>query len=465
MIAPVSNAANPPDTPSRFNSEALEHLRTALKGQALLPGDAGFDEAILAWSRGIRHAPSIVVLPETAADVVAAVAFARDHDLPVAVQSTGHGVPVGCIDGMLINTMHMQGVTVDPATRIARVEAGAKWGSVVPVAQEHGLAPLSGSSTDVGVVGYTLGGGHGWLARKYGRAADRVVAADLVTAEGELLHVTEERHPDLFWAIRRGTSNFGIVTALEFELVPVAQVFGGSVMYPLMDASAVFAAFAGWVADLTDDVTASISIMRFPPLPELPPMLQGVACVVVRACAVDDLAAGEAAIAPMRSLGQPIIDTFGIMPFSAIDAISMDPVDPMPAIGRTLMLPSLDDAVIGALLAETGPGVESPILMTEIRYFGEAEAPFSLYAVGVTFSPEMHAAVSEALMGLGQALQPFAADRVMLNFLADGDVGDHRTRAAYSEADYLRLQRIKGAYDPGNRFRFNHNIPPAIVEA
>jgi len=457
-----------------FSPDAFAMLRDDLQGSAFLPSDADFAGAILTWSLGTRHEPAIVVLPESAHDVVCAMRFAHDHDLPVAVQGTGHGMPVACTGGMLINTQRMRGVEIDPERRIARVEAGAKWSHVIPLAHEYGLAPLCGSSSDVGVVGYTLGGGHGWLARRHGRAAERIVAADIVTARGDLIHVSAESNPDLLDALRGGSGNFGIVTSLEVGLVPVSHVYGGAVFYSLEDARAVFGAFNTWTKDLPESITAGISIMRFPPLPMLPPPLQGAACVVVRACACEDLDAAEQIIEPMRRLTTPLMDTFGALPFSAIDAISMDPTDPMPVAGRTLMLDSLDEAQVEALLSVAGPGIESPVLMVEVRYLGNSgayarehgtalAAPYVVYAIGVTGAPEAHVAVSGALEGIAGALAPFASDRVLLNFLGDGDVGEHRTRAAFDAEEYLRLQQVKTTYDPGNRFRFNHNILPMRI--
>jgi FAD/FMN-containing dehydrogenase len=459
-----------PVSSNLLKGEDLAFLRSKIQGQVFTPDEAGYAAAVASWSLNTRHVPLLVVLAESAADVAAAVRFASERDLPVGVQATGHGSPVACVGGILINTTRMQGVTIDSDKQSARVEAGAKWSAVIPLAQEHGLAPLSGSSTDVGVVGYTLGGGTGWLARQYGRAADRIIAADLVTADGNLVQVSRDSHPDLFWAIHGGSSNFGIVTSLEFGLVPVERVYGGSVMYPLEMAREVFAAFNTWTASLPESITATITIMRFPPLPFLPPMLQGVAAVIVRACAVGDLAAGEASIAPMRSLGAPILDTFDTMPFTAIDAISMDPVEPLPAVGRTLTLPSLDAETVDVLLSVAGPGIESPVLMFEIRHLtnpaaGHRLAPddaaFSVYAVGITPAPEAKTAVERALEEFGDALASHASSHVLLNFLGDGDVGELRTRAAFSETDYLRMQEIKAIHDPGNRFRFNHNIAPA----
>jgi hypothetical protein len=372
---------------------------------------------------------------------------------------------------MLINTSRMQRVSIFPDRSQARVEAGVRWEKVIPLAAQHGLAPLNGTSSSVGVVGYTLGGGHGWLARKYGRAAERVVAADVVTATGELLHVSADSHPDLFWAIRGGGGNFGIVTALEFELVPVDEVFGGSVMYPLADAPRVFAAYSRWAATVPEDVTSSITILRLPAAPTLPPPLQGAQMVVIRACAVGDLRDGEAAIAPMRSLGTPAMDTFGVMPYTAIDAISMDPKESMPALATTVTLPALDEPTIVALLGVAGPGVETPIVAIEVRDLrrnGQQDrtagagsfAGLSLFAVGAAMSPEATVALTSALDELRDALRPHAGERVAYNFLGEGDVGPERTRAAFGEEAFARLQDVKRRYDPGNRFRFNHNIVP-----
>ena len=456
---------------SSLDPEPVASLRAEIKGDVYLPGNDGFDDAIRAWSANIRHAPEIAVMPEDAHDVSRAVTFAHRFGLPVAVQGTGHGVPVACDEGMLINTSRMQRVSIFPDRSQARVEAGVTWEKVTPLAAQHGLAPLNGSASGVGVVGYTLGGGYGWLARKYGRAADRVVAADLVTATGELLHVSADSHPDLFWAIRGGGGNFGIVTALEFDLVPVEEVFGGSVMYPLADAPRVFAAYSQWAESVPDDITSSITILRLPAAPTLSPPLQGAQVVVIRACAVGDPGDGEAAIAPMRSLGTPVMDTFSVMPYTEIDAISMDPKESMPALATTLTLPALDEGTIAALLKVAGPGVETPLVAIEVRDFrrnGQHDttagagsfAGLSLFAVGGMMSPEAKVELAAALDGLRHAMRPHAVERVALNFLGEGDVGPERTRAAFGEDAFARLQDVKRRYDPQNRFRFNHNIAP-----
>ncbi len=456
---------------SSLDPEAIASLRNNVQGSVYLPDDAGYDDAVRAWAAHARHSPNVAVMPETDQDVARAVALAHRFDLPVAVQVTGHGVPRSANEGVFINTARMQGVSIDPERKLARAEAGVTWESLIPRAAEYGLAPLSGSSSTVGVVGYTLGGGYGWLARKYGRAADRVVSADVVTAEGELLHVTADAHPDLFWAIRGGGGNFGVVTALEFELVEVADVFGGSVMYPLEDAPRIFEAYSQWTASVTDDITSSIGILRMPPAPAIPPPLRGAQLVVIRACASGDLHAGEAAIAPMRLLGTQVMDTFTSMPFTQIDAISMDPKESMPALGTTMMLEDLDASAADALLGQMGAGVESPLLALEIRDYrrttveeGDTGAGsrfgLSMFAIGPVMSDEGKAALGDALSRLREAMQPYATEEVLLNFVGEGDVGADRTKAAYPDADFARLQEIKRRYDPQNRFRFNHNIAP-----
>ncbi|MGI8485776.1 MAG: FAD-binding oxidoreductase, partial [Thermomicrobiales bacterium] len=303
-----------------------------------------------------------------------------------------------------------------------------------------------------------------------------VVSADIVTATGDLLHVSTDEHADLFWALRGGSGNFGVVTALEFELVPVETIFGGAVFYPLTEAAPVMTAFADWVETLPEEITASVAIMRFPPLPFLPPMLRGQSVITIRACAVGDLTRAEEIVAPMRSLGTPILDTFGTMPFTAIDAISSDPIDPMPAVGATRLLRELSTDTIADLLSVAGPECDLPVLMVEIRHIAGAvdrqdraagsanrhDEPFALYAVGVAMGEEGRSVVLAGIDRVTTSLAAHTSPGVFLNFLGDGDCGPERTRAAYQPDDYARLGQIKAIYDPSNRFRFNCNIAPAV---
>jgi len=479
MVFRVSEAGLETRAPHTITMNDFADLRLGLRGDVLIPGNPGYQEAVAAWVANAGHRPDLVVLAECASDIQLAVRFAGERGLPVGVQATGHGVLTPVTRGILINTARMQGVTVDPMTRTARVEAGVKWKSVVPLAQEHGLAPLVGSTTDVGVVGYTLGGGTGWLARRYGFAADRIVAADLVTADGDLVHVTEVAHPELFWALRGGGGNFGIVTALEFELVPVDTVFGGNAFYPIARTKEVLSTFAAWTKDLPPEITASAGILRIPSLPDLPEPLQGATVVFVRACGIGNLDEVAAIIGPIRRIGDiaPVMDTFGVMPFGAIDAISMDPVDPMPLAGATTSLKVLDAETIDRLVAVAGEDVETPVMMIEIRYIEGAvdrmprrdgvanrhDAPMAVMMGAVVPDPTLAPAIHAALAEVEAALAPASSGSLLLNFLHLGDGSREQVQACYAKDDYLRLRQVKAELDPGNMFRYNANIPPATV--
>lgn len=479
MVLRVREAGLETRVPHIITMTDYAELKASLRGYAFMPGEDGYAGAVAAWVANAGHRPDLVVLAECASDIQTAVRFAGERGLPVGVQATGHGALMPITRGILINTSRMQGVMIDPEARTARVEAGVKWASVVPQAHAHGLAPLVGSTTDVGVVGYTLGGGTGWLARQYGFAADRIVAAELVTADSDLLHVTEVAHPELFWALRGGSGNFGIVTALEFEMLPVEYVFGGNTFYPVSHAKEVLTAFSEWTKDLPSEITASCGILRLPPLPELPPALQGATVVFTRACGIGNLEQAEAIIGPIRRIGgiAPVMDTFGVMPFAAIDAISMDPVDPMPFAAATATLNDLDEATIDRLLAVAGEGCETPVMMIEIRYIEGAvdrmprfggvanrhDAPMVVMMGAVVFDPSRAPAIHAALREVEDAFAPASNGETLVNFLHLGDVTEERVRSCFAKDDYLRLRQVKAELDPGNMFRFNANIPPCTI--
>jgi FAD/FMN-containing dehydrogenase len=473
MMTPAFASTSTASLAFSSTSVAILQLQESVRGSVLTPDHADFASAWSAWVANVLHSPALIVLAETGQDVVAAVRFARDYDLPVGVQATGHGAADGITGGVLVNTCRMKGYSVDPVKATARVEAGVKWSDIIEEIHKYGLAALSGSTTDVGIVGYTLGGGTGWFARKYGFAADQVVAADLVTADGELIHVTAETYPDLFWAIRGGTGNFGIVTALEFGLIPVDNLFGGAIFYDLTEAPRILRAYTEWVATLPESVTSSISLMRFPAVPLVPEPLQGRNAIVIRA--VGPVIGSEFLIEPMRKLAEPIIDTFGYFPYTAIDAVSMDPVDPMPEVSTSYLLHSLTPEGIDSLLEVAGADVDFPILMLEIRHIDGAarkapfegsaanrhDVPYLVLALGVPFVPEMVPALQAAHQRLAKALEPVATGYTFANFVMLGENVPGRTKLAYQPDVYARLQAVKAKYDPANRFRFNRNIPPA----
>jgi FAD/FMN-containing dehydrogenase len=449
-------------------------MRARLRGALLRPGDDGYDGARAAWNLNARQRPAVVVMAESADDVVAAVRLAHDEGLDVAVMATGHGTAAPWDGGLLVNTSRMTGVHIDPQARTARVEAGARWADVVPGAARHGLAGLPGSSTRVGVVGYTMGGGFGWLGRKYGFAAGSVTRAEVVTAAGELVTASADENADLFWGLKGGGGNFGIVTSLESALHPVERVYGGNLYYPIDRAREVLECYAGWSATLPAEMMSAATFRSFPPLPMIPEPFRGRSLIAVRAVySGADLAAGERLLEPVReALGEPAIDTFAVISVAALDSISMDPVDPIGAHQHSELLRDLTPETI-AMLVEAG--TDSPLVMLEARQLGGAlsrrtpdlhpmghsQARFTLNAIGVTPTPESALAVRNYLAHVAEAAAPHATGAAYLNFLDLDGATPQRVRAAYSAADWTRLVELKDRYDPHNLFRFNRNIPPS----
>lgn len=460
-----------------IQGSTLEVLRSGLRGTAYAAGEEGYDEASRAWNLNAHQEPALVVMAEGAADVMAAVRFARDLGVGVGVMATGHGVGAACDGGVLINTSRMRGVRVDPVARTARVEAGALWTDVIPEAQAHGLAGLVGSSSNVGVVGYTMGGGFGWLGRKYGLNSAGITEADVVTADGELLRVSPDEHPELFWGLGGGGGNFGIVTSLEFKLHPLTSVYGGNAFYPLEKAHEVLEHYADWSADLPEEMTTAVTFLNVPPLPDIPEPLRGGSFVVVRGCYSGERPEdGEKLFRPVReALGEPVMDTFGVMPVAAMDAISMDPVDPMGAIQHAEMLRDLSPGTIEALIEVAGPESGSPLIMLEVRQLGGAlsgaadrlspmgagEAKFIMNGIGATFTPEMAEGVKAHLARVSEATRGHQTGETYLNFMELDDTGPDKVRAAYPPEDWERLVALKDRHDPGNLFRFNRNIAPS----
>ncbi len=460
-----------------MQGSTLETLRAGLRGTAHVPGEEGYDDASRAWNLAAHQAPALVVVAGGAADVMAAVRFARDAGIGVGVMATGHGVGAPCDGGVLINTSKMRGVRVDPVSRTARVEAGALWADVVQEAQPHGLGGLMGSTSHVGVVGYTMGGGFGWLGRKYGFNAASVREADVVTAAGELVRLSAEDNPDLFWGLGGGGGNFGIVTSLKFDLYPVGTLYGGDIFYPMEKAAEVLDAYARWSADLPDEWSTGVAFLNIPPLPALPELLRGRSVIALRGCYCGESPGdGEEMLRPVREgLGEPIMDTFGPMPFAAMDSISMDPVDPMGARQHSEMLRELSPEAIETLVEVAGAGSESPLILLEIRQLGGAltrtadrlstmgkgDSGFIMNGVGPAFTPEMAEGIMAYLTRVAEATRPFQTGDTYVNFMELGGASAQRVKAAYAPEDYERLVALKDRYDPQNLFRFNRNIAPS----
>ncbi len=436
------------------------------------PADPEWDDARRAWNLCVDQRPVMVALPESPDHVVAAVRHAAAHGLRVAVQGTGHGAaPRGPLDGsLLLNMARMRDVSVDPAARTARVEGGALWLDVVPAAAAHGLAALHGSAADVGVAGYTLGGGIGWLGRRHGLAANQVTAVELVTPDGELRRADAATEPDLFWALRGGGGNVGVVTALEFRLLPVATVHAGWLMWPWEDAERVLGAWARWVETVPDEVTSVGRILQLPPLPDLPEWARGSKLVVVEAAIIDGDDREAELLAPLRALG-PERDTMARIPAAELVHLHMDPPQPVPGIGAGSLIDALPPEAVAAFVAHAGPGSGSPLLSAEIRHLGGAldripegagalghvDGRFLLFAVGIPMSPELGQAIPAHLDRMLAAMGEWGSGRNYLSF-AERPVD---TRTAFDPEAHARLAALRAAHDPGALLQPSQEIPVA----
>jgi hypothetical protein len=447
-------------------------LRARVAGDVSVPGDADWDEARLAWNLAVDQRPAAVVQAETADDVAAAVAFAREHGLQVAAQGTGHGASaLGSVeDTILIKTHRMRGVSIDPVARIARAEAGVIWMEVTAAAAEHGLAALAGSSPDVGVVGYSLGGGMGWLGRKLGFATNSITAIEAVTADGRRVRANAEDDPDLFWAMRGGGGNFAFVTAIEFALYPIPEVYAGVLFFPLERSAEVLNAWREWVETVPEEVTSVGRIMQFPPFPDVPEPLRGNAFALVEATVIGDEAAGAELLRPLRELG-PVLDTFEVRGVETLQQLHMDPEHPVPGLGDGMLLGELTPETVDAVVEVAGPGSGSPLLSVELRHLGGAlstpapangalsalDAAFAVFAVGIAGDPEGKAAVERHVDAVLAALRPWDAGTIYFNFTERPAAG----RRIYPEHVEHRLRRVKAAYDPSGLIRSNHPIAAA----
>lgn len=440
-------------------TRSRERLAHQVSGTVLDGGDPRAAAAVAGFNTAVTHRPSVVVAAEGAGDVAAAVRYAAEVGSPVAVQATGHGAAVPVDGGVLVTTARMRGFVVDPVTRTARVEAGVRWRSVIDAAAPHGLAPLSGSSSGVGVVGYTLGGGMGHLARRHGFAADHVRAVELVAADGEVRRVTADTEPDLFWAVRGGQGRFGIATAVEFDLVPLPEFFGGAMLFGRSAVEPVLRAFAAWAPTLPEDVTTSVAVLRLPPVDDVPPPLRGVVSLALRFGLAGPSARGEELLAPMRRVATPLLDSVGPMSYAAVDGIHMDPTEPMPAVMRGGLLHSMPDVLVDSLLGVAGPDVEVPLAMVELRLMGGAlarpaavpnavagrEGAFSLSVVAPA-PPPLLTTAHAVTDGVLQALHPWSTGTTLVNFA--GHDAERATDRAWAPDVLERLRRVKATVDP-----------------
>jgi FAD/FMN-containing dehydrogenase len=443
----------------------------------VLPHDHNWNEARRAWNLAVDQQPAAVALPESARDVGAVVRWARERGLRVAPQGTGHNAhPLGSLaHTVLLKTERMRGVEIDAPSRRARVEAGVLWGEVTDAAAEHGLAALAGSSADVGVVGYTLGGGLSWLSRRYGLAANSVTAVELVDAEGDLIRADAEQNTDLFWALRGGGGSFGVVTALEFGLYPIREVYAGVLFFPLERGAEVLRAWRRWVDTVPDEVTSVGRFLQFPPIPALPEHLRGRSFVAVEATSLLSKDSSDELLRPLRELG-PQRDTFAAMPPAALKHLHMDPEQPVPGAGDGMVLSDLNDAAIDTLVQTAGADSHSPLLSVELRHAGGAlarkssgagavssiDGKFLVFAVGMAPTPQAGAAVKAHVELVHNALARWDAGCAFSNFATKRERGER----LFGDLTYRRLQAVKAAVDPHDVFRSNHpvRLPAAAAE-
>jgi FAD/FMN-containing dehydrogenase len=440
----------------------------SLAGSFVRPGDEGWDAARAAWNLGVDQQPVAVALVQGADDVARAIGYAAANGLRVTAQGSGHGAaPLGALDDtVLIKTERMRGVVLDAAAGTARVEAGVLSAELAEAAQQAGMCSLPGSSPDVGTIGFTLGGGLGWLGRRYGFACNRVRAIELVTAAGEPRTVDAEHDGELFWALRGGGGEHAIVTALHVELIPLAEVYAGTLILPAEAGAEAIRGYRDWCAGVDENVSSTVRFLRPPPVPDVPEPLRGRPLLTIGVACIGSQEEGEATVAPLRDLAEPIMDMIGQIPTAALSRINMDPEQPTPGIGHHALLSELPDEAIDAFVGAAGPDAGSSLLLAEMRQLGGAfareaegagalaklDGAFLLNGIGVPMPPATPERIGADLDRLVEAMGPWQRDSQYFNFaerVCDVD-------AILPPEVCARLREVKRAWDPDGLIRANH---------
>jgi FAD/FMN-containing dehydrogenase len=459
-----------------ITAEALEALRGEIRGALCLPGDAGYDQARTIWNAMIDKHPALVIRAAGAADVMRGVTLAKEHGLLLAVRGGGHNIAGNavCDGGLMIDLSLMRSVRVDPVARTARVEPGATLGDFDRECQAFGLTTPTGINSTTGIAGLTLGGGFGWLSRTYGLTIDNLISADVVTASGTLVRASEKENADLFWGLRGGGGNLGVVTSFEFRLHAVGpQVLAGLVVHPFSAAEEVLKAYRSFVAKAPDELTCWVVMRKAPPLPFLPPEVHGKEVVILAMCYSGDIASGEKAAAPLRAVGKPIADVVGPAPFSGWQAA----FDPLLTPGARNYWKSHDFIELsdGAFEVMQDNVRSLPTPECEI-FIGSLGGAVNRVPAGATAYPHRdvkfvmnvhtrwRAPADDArciawARKLFDDMTPHATGGVYVNFMPEDETARVRT-GAYG-ANYERLAKLKAKYDPSNLFRMNQNVAPA----
>ncbi|MGZ4638646.1 MAG: FAD-binding oxidoreductase [Actinomycetes bacterium] len=465
-----------PTLPPAFGTPAdarTDGLRQLCGGAVHRRGDAGYDDARVPWNVAVDQRPAAVAYPASPAEVAEVVRAARRAGLRVAPQGTGHNAgPLGALeDVVLLRTAAMRDVLVDPTARTARVDAGVLWQDAVEEAAGHDLAALHGSSPDVGVVGYSLGGGIGWYARALGLQANSVTAVELVTAEGEQVRADERHEPDLFWAVRGGGGSFGVVTALEFALYPVSLPYAGMLVWDAAEAERVLRRWTEWAAEAPDHVTTAFRILAVPPVPQMPEPFRGRTVVVVDGAVLGNAVEGAAVLAGLTELA-PEVNSFAPVPAHTLTRLHLDPEGPTPSVSHSAMLRELPAAGVEALLGVAGPDADTSLMVrAELRQLGGAlgrphpgagalpqlDGQFAFFCC--TVAPDAQTAgvgLADARRTV-DALGPWSAGHCLNLTEAQVDVS-----AAFPAEHWERLRRIRRTVDPDGLIVANHPVPPTV---
>ena len=448
----------------------LEALRGSVGGIVSRPGEGAYAEDTASYNLALVHRPEAALGALDAGDVAKAVAWAAERGIPLGIQSTGHGVSAPMDEGLLINTSRLQHLEVDRTAGTVTVGAGVRWSSVLDELVPLGLTAAHGSSSGVGVVGYTVGGGLPLMGRSLGFAADHVRSFEIITPDGTARRVDPDHEPELFTLLRGGKGNCGIVTEMTISAVPLGDFYGGQIIYPEESASEVLDLFRQWAPGLPDEASASLAFMHIPDAPFIPGELRGTAPVLLRFGLFGGQEQGDALLGPMRAL-PALGDTTGPMDYGRVDAIHDDPPGPMPSMERGMLLADLGEEAAAELMRQVGPGSGTPLVMAELRLLGGAlgaepefpdtvsgrSAGYHLFVLGVPGLPAEDA-VEAALVRLGIAFEPHAAG-TLVNF--HGPAGDAQDRArAWDPEVYSAIRDAKAVWDPQNLFRYGHAVPP-----
>jgi FAD/FMN-containing dehydrogenase len=462
-----------------LSQAALQAFKANFHGTLLRSGDADYDAVRQVWNGMIDRRPALIARCTGADDVIAAVNFAREQELLLSVRGGGHNVAGSavCDGGLMIDLSLMRGVQVDAQARIARVQGGATWGDLDREAQLFGLATPGGVHSLTGIAGLTLGGGYGWLRRKYGLSCDNVLAVEIVTADGQQLRASPAEHPDLFWALRGGGGNFGVVTWFEFQLHPVGpMVYLCGPAYPLEQAGTVGRQWLEFMQAAPEEFTGNLTFMSFPDLPDFPPAARGRALVIPVVIAAGAPEAGEQSTRPLRQLGDPLLDLSQTLPYAVLQTFNdaSFPAGTLQHYWKSVYVDDLNSEVIDAiaLLAASRP---SPLSVVSIWHFGGAmssveptatafwhrQVPFMVSFDAVWEDPPEAGKNIAWSRNACSELRKYSGGGAYVNFPGMGEDGEAQVRAAYG-GNYDRLVEVKNKYDPTNLFRMNLNIKPTV---